>query len=89
MKVKKERICRLVNALTPEQFISLLWASRNEIPIIIDGARNKSTGKSTLCEILRECGVNASEPWEYEEGGLKRHEDANEVHLLIALNKSI
>lgn len=67
-----------------EEYIEL--AKRTDLPVIVDGTRKFATGKSTLCRALRDAGIEAFEPWEFEEGIKKQDKDA---YLLILLNDPI
>lgn len=61
-------------------------AVKHGLPVIVDGTHRYPTGKSTLCNMLREAGVEAYEPWEFAEG-LKKQDKS--CYLLILLNDSI
>lgn len=55
------------------------------VPIEIDGSRNRSIGKSRLCDFLRSLGADAFETYETEEGGQDRRKrpDANTNHAHV------
>ena len=61
------------------------------IPIIVAGDRTKATGKTTLCDWLREQGATAYEEWEVEEGIVQPDDDSgrNSVSITVRLNKPI
>lgn len=58
-------------------------AKRAGLPVIVGGRRGP-TGKTFLCNALREAGIDAHEEWEFEEGEVKQ--DAK-CYLLILLNE--
>lgn len=60
-------------------------AKRVGLPVIVGGQRGP-TGKSFLCDALREAGIDAHEQWEFEEGEIKQDE---KCYLLILLNDPI
>lgn len=60
----------------------LAGAIRSGLPIIINGAQ-EPTGKTTLCEKLRELGFNVSERWELP----KEESNNNAANIVITLNK--
>ena len=55
------------------------------VPIEIDGIRNRPIGKSHLCDFLRSLGADAFETYETEEGGRDRRKrpDANTNHAHV------
>lgn len=55
----------LPDTLTGTQAALIRYAKVNELPVLIDGP-HRATGKSTLCESLRNQGVDAYEAWELE-----------------------
>lgn len=61
------------------------------ISIIVDGDRAKPTGKTTLCDYLKEMGAVAYESWELEEGKVQPNDntDANSVSVTIRLNRAL
>ena len=54
------------------------------LPIIIDGVQ-RPTGKTTLCEMLRRLGFNASERWELP----KKESDNNAANIVITLDTEV
>lgn len=48
-----------------DETAKIAGAIRSGLPIIINGAQ-EPTGKTTLCEKLRELGYNVSERWELQ-----------------------
>ena len=65
-----------------DETAKLAGAIRSELPIIINGAQ-EPTGKTTLCEKLRELGFNVSERWELP----KKESNNNAANIVITLNK--
>lgn len=63
---------------------SLANAVKSGLPIIINGVQ-KPTGKTTLCQKLRELGFNVSERWELP----KKESDNNAANIVITLNKKV
>ena len=63
---------------------SLANAVKSGLPIIINGTQ-KPTGKTTLCQKLRELGFNVSERWELP----KKESDHNAANIVITLNKKV
>ena len=77
-----------LNKLVCENQAKMLISILREFPAIrvhITGAQGP-TGKSTLCRVLKESGVNAFEDWELEE---VNKDNPNAVYIEIALNKTI
>lgn len=62
----------------------LATAVLSGLPIIIDGVQ-RPTGKTTLCQKLRELGFNVSERWELP----KKESDHNAANIVITLNKKV
>lgn len=56
----------------------------SDLPVIIDGLRNRPTGKSTLCDQLRAEGRTAYEQWELEQGDVVLNADA---YLVLKLDQ--
>ena len=65
-----------------DETAKLAGAIRSGLPIIINGAQ-EPTGKTTLCEKLRELGFNVSERWELP----KKESNNNAANIVITLNK--
>lgn len=77
-----------LNKLVGEEQARMLTCILSEFPTIrvhITGAQGP-TGKSTLCRMLKESGVDAFEDWEFEE---VNKDNPNAVYIEIALNKTI
>ena len=79
----------LESAIGQDVPMELCEAIASGIPIIIDGDRNKATGKSYLCDALRRHGINAHEMWEFEEGSLKLQPDTNKVAVCVWLGQDV
>ena len=65
-----------------DETAKLAGAIRSGLPIIINGAQ-EPTGKTTLCEKLRELGFNVSERWELP----KKESNNNAANIVVTLNK--
>ena len=65
-----------------DETAKIAGATRSGLPIIINGAQ-EPTGKTTLCEKLRELGFNVSERWELP----KKESNNNAANIVITLNK--
>lgn len=65
-----------------DETAKIAGAIRSGLPIIINGAQ-EPTGKTTLCEKLRELGFNVSERWELP----KKESNNNAANIVITLNK--
>lgn len=65
-----------------DETAKIACAIRSGLPIIINGAQ-EPTGKTTLCEKLRELGFNVSERWELP----KKESNNNAANIVITLNK--
>lgn len=65
-----------------DETAKIAGAIRSGLPIIINGAQ-EPTGKTTLCEKLRELGYNVSERWELP----KKESNNNAANIVITLNK--
>ena len=65
-----------------DETAKIACAIRSGLPIIIDGTQDP-TGKTTLCEKLRELGFNVSERWELP----KKESNNNAANIVITLNK--
>lgn len=77
-----------LNKLVGENQAKMLISILSEFPTIrvhITGAQGP-TGKSTLCRVLKESGINAFEDWELEK---VNKDNPNAVYIEIALNKTI
>lgn len=85
----KELQALLESATGQDVPMELCEAIAGGIPIIIDGNRHKASGKSHLCDLLRQHGIDAHEMWEFEEGLLKLQPDTNKVAVCIWLGKTL
>ena len=65
-----------------DETAKIAGAIHSGLPIIINGAQ-EPTGKTTLCEKLRELGFNVSERWELP----KKESNNNAANIVITLNK--
>lgn len=79
----------LESAMHQEVSPELCGAIVSGTPVIIDGNRHRATGKSSLCEALRQYGVNAHEVWEFEEGLLDFQPDTNRAAVCIWLGQGV
>lgn len=86
--VLTERAYSAESLLTDKQLEFLELAKQHGLPIVIDGDRSKPTGKSTVCEYLRDRGFNAYEAWMFEDGVKMPDSGANSVYVAIRLDKS-
>lgn len=88
----------LVNTLRNEYGLSsdevamISTAVIRNVPIEIDGIRNRPIGKSHLCDFLRSLGADAFETYETEEGGRDRRKrpdaNTNHAHVYIWLGEA-
>ncbi len=86
MPMKTNR--KALDVLTFEQLQMLVIAIREKIPVLITGNRNYPTGKSLLCDFLRENGVDVKEEYEMKNESIQAS-GVNEVYFTIVLNKGL
>ena len=77
-----------MDVLTTEQAMMLAVAVQHKIPILITGNRSIPTGKSFLCEFLRERGVDVRKEYELKNESVQ-DTGKNEVYFTIVLNEML
>lgn len=84
----KAKVRSALEVLTFEQVRMLAIAVREGIPILITGDRRYPTGKSFLCDFLRENGVDVREECELKNESVQ-DSGKNEVYFTIVLNEKL
>ncbi|MFW5677582.1 MAG: hypothetical protein ACOCNL_15185 [Acetivibrio ethanolgignens] len=77
-----------LDVLTSEQLQMLGIAVKEKIPVLITGNRHYPTGKSFLCEFLRERGIDVREEYELNNESIQDSGE-NDVYFTIVLNKKL
>lgn len=77
-----------LDVLTAEQLRMLDIVIKERIPILITGNRQYPTGKSFLCEFLREQGIDVREEHELKNENIQDSGE-NDIYFTIVLNKEL
>ena len=84
----KAKVRPVLDVLTFEQVQMLAIAVRERIPILITGDRRYPTGKSSLCDFLKENGADVREEYELKNESVQ-DSGKNEVYFTIVLNEKL